>query len=57
MLGLSLGGFIRASLEQALRSRGQPLDDPFFDDTGIYDNQTPDDLAERHDDYLYGNPS
>lgn len=57
MMGLSLAGFIRASLEQAMQSRAQPLDDPFFADTAVFGGQSPDDLAEKHDDYLYGNPS
>jgi len=55
--GLSLGGFIRESLEKTL----QPLDvdqvdeDPFFADNVVYQGKTPKDLALNFDDYLYGN--
>ena len=59
VLGLSLGGFIRESLEHALQSKnsGQMSVDPFFTDDAVYQKETPPDLAENHDDYLYGDRS
>ena len=59
ILGLSLGGFIRESLELALRSNNRDLmaEDPFFADDATYLGDTPGDLAGKHDDYLYGDRS
>ena len=56
LLGLSLGGFIRESLEKTLQSPSmdQADDDPFFADDVVFKGQTPKDLALKHDDYLYG---
>ena len=55
--GISLGGFIRESLETALDTyNGNSPEndvDPFFTDVAVYDGQTPSDLSEKHDDYLY----
>ena len=55
-LGLSLGGFIRESIERALKPKGgNPIDDdPFFSDTVVFEAKTPADLAKNHDEYLYG---
>ena len=59
ILGLSLGGFIRESLELSLRSNksGQLSEDPLFTDDAVYQKETPRDLAVNHDDYLYGDQS
>lgn len=53
--GLSLGGFIRESLERALKSNPPgALDDPFLTDNAVYEGDTKVDLAQNHDIYLYG---
>ena len=59
MLGLSLGGFIRDSLEHALGSNHsvQRSEDPFLSDDAVCHEETPRDLAANHDDYLYGDRS
>ncbi len=54
-VGVSLGGFIRESLEKALKSEvAGTLDDPFLSDNAIFEGDTPLDLAQNHDKYLYG---
>ena len=55
-LGLSLGAFIRDSIERALIPKTDNLidDDPFFSDTVVFEAKTPADLAKNHDEYLYG---
>lgn len=54
-VGLSLGGFIRESLERALKSdAARTLDDPFWADNAVYEGDTEIDLAKKHDLYLYG---
>ena len=53
--GISLGEFIRLSLEKALHSSSnQHPDDPFWADNSVYKGTTPGDLAQNHDEYLYG---
>ena len=53
--GLSLGGFIRESLERALKSDSAgSLDDPFLTDNTVYEDDRAIDLAQNHDIYLYG---
>ena len=53
-VGISLGGFIRESLERALRSDGNAaLDDPYISDNSVYEGDIPTDLAQNHDKYLY----
>jgi hypothetical protein len=55
LTGLSLGGFIRESLERALKSDAAgTLDDPFLADNAVYEGDTEVDLAKNHDIYLYG---
>lgn len=56
--GVSLGEIIRESLERALlREAEDPSSrDPLFDRSLVFDGDVPKDLAERHDDYLYGDP-
>ena len=54
-VALSLGGFIRESLERALKSDGKvALDDPYMSDNSVYEGDIPADLAQNHDKYLYG---
>ena len=53
--GISLGGFIRESLERALRADiAEMHDDPFLTDNTVYEGNTEVDLAQNHDKYLYG---
>ena len=58
IMEISLGGFIRESLERALQcpyKDGSIHDeDPFFADNTVFSGQTPSGLALNHDDYLYG---
>ncbi len=56
IVGLSLGGFIRESLEKSLQTPDvdQADDDPFLADNATFQGKTPGDLALKHDDYLYG---
>ena len=56
IMGLSLGGFIRESLEKTLQPPDvdHADDDPFFADSVVYRGKTPKDLALNYDDYLYG---
>ena len=52
-VGMSLGGFIRESLERALNSDGKTtLDDPYLSDNSVYEDDIPADLAQNHDKYL-----
>ena len=54
-VGISLGGFIRESIERALKSDGNSaLDDPYMSDNSVYEGEIPTDLAQHHDKYLYG---
>ncbi len=54
-VGISLGGFIRESLERALRADTTVMnDDPFLTDNAVYEGSTEVDLAQNHDKYLYG---
>jgi len=53
--GISLGELIRLSLEKTLTSENtKTLDDPFLTDNAIYEMETPPDLSQNHDKYLYG---
>ena len=54
--GLSLGEFLRRSLEASLAGPGEPprKADPLFSDASVYEGPVPADLAANHDDYLYG---
>ena len=54
-LGISFGEFIRDSLEKNLKSNvAVALDDPYITDREVYKGDTPTDLAQNHDKYLYG---
>jgi hypothetical protein len=51
--GLSLGGYIRQSLERSLKQEnGANSRDPLFDDDFVVEDDGPKDLAENHDKYL-----
>jgi predicted DNA-binding protein len=53
--GTSLEEFVRETVERHLKRLELPWsEDPFFADQTVYKGQTPPDLVERHDDYLYG---
>lgn len=52
-LGMSLGHFIREALQTAVENAGSGVD-PLFDYQKVYTGNTPRDLAQKHDDYLYG---
>lgn len=53
-VGISLGEFIRESLEKALKSiPAGSIDDPFLNDNAVYGGDTPVDLALDHDKHLY----
>ncbi|MEW6482567.1 MAG: hypothetical protein AB1397_06165 [bacterium] len=53
-LGLSLGEFIRTSLEQALKKDFSNLkNDPFVKDNKFYSKNIERDLSLKHDNYIY----
>lgn len=53
-LGISLGEFVRVSLERNLKPDNVALrEDPYLTDNAVYEGETPTDLAQNHDDYLY----
>jgi hypothetical protein len=56
-IGMSLGGFIRESLEKAMEVEnhrsGKDDEDPFFSDETVFSGKSPSDLSANHDDYLY----
>lgn len=56
ILGISLGKFIRESISNALENDHNQTteDDPLFKEDDIFCGETPIDLAQRHDHYLYG---
>lgn len=53
---VSLGEFVRKSLEQALSNKGlnSLRNDPFIMDKNIYSKDIGSDVSKRHDDYIYG---
>ena len=56
-VGVSFGEFVRFALERALSensTRRGRRSDPFLDDGVIFLGDIPEDLSQRHDDYLYG---
>jgi hypothetical protein len=59
--GVSFGEFVRRAVETQLaaspKSTAGKTADPFGDNLTAYDDKGPVDLAERHDDYLYGRSS
>ena len=53
--GVSLGQFIRESLEENLKRPSKPAKvDPLLADEAVFTGRVPKDLSERHDEYLYG---
>lgn len=59
-MGISLGEFIRESLEARLRSSNthkQNFEDPLYADRKVYAGKTPKNLSKEHDQYLYENLS
>ena len=56
--GISLGEIIRESLERALQegANDSRARDPLLSDSEVFSGEAPRDLAEHHDDYLYGDP-
>jgi hypothetical protein len=52
---VSFGELVRRLLWREVDAAQQPDPaDPFFADTAVWEGPTPGDVAERHDDYLYG---
>ncbi len=52
--GVSLGEFIRESIIMRFRKNTTPIkQDPFFSESLVFSGNSPKDLAENHDDYLY----
>lgn len=51
--GMSFGAFMRAALREMLANLEDEGEDPLFDEFLVYDQDTPTDLADKHDDYLY----
>lgn len=55
--GISLGQYVREAIEQSVAMNGRatdPLFVPTVLDLPVFDDDGPTDVAERHDDYLYG---
>lgn len=52
--GISLGEFVKISIETSLATPGPQAEDPLLADDVVFYGPTPADLAARHDDYLYG---
>ena len=55
-MGMSLGEFVRKSLESSLNSAkgGIEDEDPFLADKAVFMGKAPADLSRDHDAYLYG---
>ena len=54
-LGVSLGEYVRVSLESALGREDQSgSDDPLFSDDAVFSGHAPRDASATHDEYLYG---
>lgn len=55
-MGVSLSELIRESLEATLRGEAGEVreNDPLYGDRAVHEGPVPVDLAEAHDDYLYG---
>jgi hypothetical protein len=50
--GMSVADFVRSSLEWALTQKR--AEDPLFADKCVWQDDGAVDVAEKHDDYLYG---
>jgi predicted DNA-binding protein len=59
MMGMSLGQFVRESLEKHLQSSngGHSANDALFADDAVFEGKVPNDVAKNHDEYLYGDRS
>jgi hypothetical protein len=53
-LGMSLGQFVRLSLEDELAKHERHDPDPLLADTVVYRGPAPDSLSREHDVLLYG---
>ena len=54
-MGISLGEFIRLSLEAQIRlKKDESQDDFFLSDDAIFSGDVPVDISVNHDKYLYG---
>ena len=54
-LGISMGELIRLAIEAALSNPEQARKhDTFFSDTAVFRDKGPENLADNHDQYLYG---
>ena len=53
-LGISLGEFIRESLRHELKSDAEKQTDVIFEPPAVFNGDTPADISEEHDKYLYG---
>ena len=54
-IGISLGEFIRESIRRNLKSDSAlPFVDSYISDSAVYEGDSPNDLAQNHDKYLYG---
>lgn len=51
--GVSLGELIRQALDQAVEDPLDPSTDALLADEAVFRGETPGDLAENHDRYLY----
>jgi len=53
--GISLGELIREALERLVQSPSESVEeDPLFTDDEVYTGRVPEDLSQRHDDFLMG---
>ena len=52
--GISFGEFVRRAIEKQLVTPANKTGDPFWDNLTAYEAEGPTDIAQNHDDYLYG---
>jgi hypothetical protein len=52
--GVSLGEFVRRSVELSLGQPGEVAEDALFSDHALYDGEVPAGYSTDHDEYLYG---
>jgi hypothetical protein len=52
-MGISLGEFIRESMDAMLKPASKKGEDPLLEDREIFAGQVPPDTAAQHDRYLY----
>lgn len=51
--GMSIDAFVQLCLSSVVKTK----EDSLFSDLTVYTDDAPSDLAEKHDDYLYGDRS